>query len=138
LHPRIKLALVVSFCIAGALLVNYALSLKLGQVNAAFSRQKPVDANLVILRQLCLFFGFLFLIVSLGYAYISTLLSHDMMRSEHLKIVDFALFGMCILLMPIFELIGILPWIWVATVVFPCIAARLVIAWWIQGAKGHD
>jgi len=49
-----------------------------------------------------------------------------------LKILDWALIGFILLLIPAFDLLLIEPLFWLLLVVLPCLAARLLITWYLK------
>lgn len=53
-------------------------------------------------------------------------------RSEDLKIIDWCLIMLLVLVMPAFDLLDVQPILWFLLVVLPCIATRLIVSWFVR------
>ena len=79
-----------------------------------------------LIRIVCQFFSYLLLTIGFGWSYAKAT------GNPTLKILDWALVGLILCMMPIFEILSLLPWFWVVLVLFPCVVARFVIVWWMR------
>ena len=81
-----------------------------------------------VMEKSCQFFSFFCLTIGIGWLYTS---AHNNPKKAVLKILDWALLGLLLCMMPIFDVLGLPPIFWFP-LLLGCLFGRSFIAWWIK------